>query len=568
MRYGILMAVCVSILAFAPTVHAESAYLDDFIAAYPAANGTRIDQCIICHTVNGSSSRNTYGAAWRSNGHNFANVANLDSDGDGFTNIQEINALTFPGNANDKPASTGSVTATLAPAGAVTAGAQWRVNGGAWQNSGSTVTGVATGSATVNFKAVAGWNTPADQVVTVAVGAVASATGTYTQIMVSVPNVLGQTQSAAGTLLTGSNLVLGQVSQQCSNTVAAGLVISSSPSASASVAYGSVVNLVISSGPCLVTVPSAVGQELVDAQGTIEGAGLSIGQVSQQCNDQVPAGVVISQNPSALSQVPFGSAVNLVVSSGPCPVTVPNVVGLTQSAASTAIIAANLVVGTVTQVYDSQVPAGAVISQTPLGGDSVPSGAAVQLTVSKGPQPVITGSVLINRGAGAANSANVTLALTWSENAVRMRFSDNGATWTAWESLKATRAYTLPGGDGYKTVRVQFIDIANNRSAVFSDYILLDTTLPTGAILINNNARITASAEVTLNLTYADTGVGVRNMRFSNDGATWSAWESAAPTKAWTLPGAAGYKTVRVQYRDAAGNYSAVYNDYILYQPV
>ena len=198
----------------------------------------------------------------------------------------------------------------------------------------------------------------------------------------------------------------------------------------------------------------------------------------------------------------------------------------------------------------------------------VAPGTAVLLWVSKGPQPVITGSILVNKAAYSTNSVNATLSLTWSSNAVRMRFSDNGATWTPWESLKATRAYTLPAGDGYKTVRVQFIDIANNRSATFSDHILLDTTVPTGSVSINNNAKTTASPAVTLNLAYADTGSGIRSMRFSNDGATWSAWEAVAVSKAWVLAGPAGYNTVRVQYRDAAGNYSAVYNDYILYQPI
>jgi hypothetical protein len=54
-----------------------------------------------------------------------------------------------------------------------------------------------------------------------------------------------------------------------------------------------------------------------------------------------------------------------------------------------------------------------------------------------------------------------------------MRFSDNGATWTAWEPLKATRAHTLPAGPGYHTVRVQYYDAAQNYSAVYSDYIRL-----------------------------------------------------------------------------------------------
>jgi hypothetical protein len=54
-----------------------------------------------------------------------------------------------------------------------------------------------------------------------------------------------------------------------------------------------------------------------------------------------------------------------------------------------------------------------------------------------------------------------------------MRFSDDGAHWTAWELPKATRAYTLPAGSGYHTVRVQYLDGANNYSPVYSHYIKL-----------------------------------------------------------------------------------------------
>ena len=62
----------------------------------------------------------------------------------------------------------------------------------------------------------------------------------------------------------------------------------------------------------------------------------------------MPAGSVISQNPIAGTQVAPGSAVNLVVSTGPPPVSVPNVVNLTQAAATSAITGADLIVGTVT----------------------------------------------------------------------------------------------------------------------------------------------------------------------------------------------------------------------------
>jgi len=178
-----------------------------------------------------------------------------------------------------------------------------------------------------------------------------------------------------------------------------------------------------------------------------------------------------------------------------------------------------------------------------------------------------TGSVVINNNRSTTKTADVTLALTWSDGTgwgvARMRFSDDGATWSAWEPPAATRAYTLPAGDGYKTVRVQFLDKANNRSLVYNDYIRLDTTPPTGSILINSGASTTASQTVTLNLNWADTGAGVSRMRFSDNGSNWTVWQTLNAAPSHVLPAGPGYHTVRVQYADAAGNYSSVYSDYI-----
>jgi len=77
---------------------------------------------------------------------------------------------------------TGSVQVTLAPAGAVSAGAQWSVDDGAtWHNTGFTVTGLPTGGHIVTFKAVTGWDTPTDQGIVVNKNQTTTTTGTYVQ---------------------------------------------------------------------------------------------------------------------------------------------------------------------------------------------------------------------------------------------------------------------------------------------------------------------------------------------------------------------------------------------------
>jgi hypothetical protein len=131
-----------------------------------------------------------------------------------------------------------------------------------------------------------------------------------------VPNVVGLTQAAASTAITGAGLVVGTVTMQGSTTVAAGLVISESPTAGTSVAKGSAVSLVVSTGPAPVAVPNVVGQTQALATTAITGANLLVGTVTRQSEWIILPGVVVGQSPAAGSSAAVKSAVNLVVSSG------------------------------------------------------------------------------------------------------------------------------------------------------------------------------------------------------------------------------------------------------------
>src|SRR6202011_1346323 len=211
--------------------------------------------------------------------------------------------------------------------------------------------------------------------------------------MVTVPNVEGLTQAAATAAITAAKLAVGTVTQQSSNTVATGKVISQDPASGSSVAQGSPVNLVISSGSQMVTVPKVEGLAQDAATTAITAAKLTGGTVTQQISNTVATGKVISQDPASGSSVAQGSQVNLVISSGPQMVTVPNVEGLAQDAATTAITAVKLTGGTVTQQSSNTVTTGNVISQAPASGSSVAQGSQVNLVISSGPQMVTVPNV-------------------------------------------------------------------------------------------------------------------------------------------------------------------------------
>ncbi len=133
---------------------------------------------------------------------------------------------------------------------------------------------------------------------------------------------------------------------------------------------------------CLTAVPNVVGLTQAAANTAITGAGLIVGTLTTTPSGTVPAGSVISESPVAGTLVNPGSAVSLVVSTGR--IAVPNVVGLTQAAATTAITNAGLTLGTVTTAASGTVPAGSVISESPVAGTLVNPGSAVNLVVSSG----------------------------------------------------------------------------------------------------------------------------------------------------------------------------------------
>ncbi len=94
---------------------ATDTYMDRFISRYPAVVGTRIDSCGICHPgMKGEKiSLTSYGSAYKNNSRDFATIEPFDSDGDGYSNLIEINNLSFPGNGSDKPVDTTKPVITL-----------------------------------------------------------------------------------------------------------------------------------------------------------------------------------------------------------------------------------------------------------------------------------------------------------------------------------------------------------------------------------------------------------------------------------------------------------------------
>ena len=108
-------------------------------------------------------------------------------------------------------------------------------------------------------------------------------------------------------------------------------------------------------------------------------------------------------------------------------------------------------------------------------------------------------------------------------------------------------------------------DAAGNIGTASPVNVTVDNQAPTGSILINNGATAVNTVSVTLNLSAADALGTVTQMRISNS-TSFPAGEAYATTRAWTLSSGAGTKTVNVQFRDAAGNWSGTFSDTIVFE--
>ncbi len=159
----------------------------------------------------------------------------------------------------------------------------------------------------------------------------------------------------------------------------AGTVAWQSPVAETALPQGAVVKLGVSGGSPLVSMPDVTDLDIGTARQVVEAAGLRVGKIDT-VQQVVDAGTVVATVPEPGSAAHPGDAVALTVTSGPASVRVPDVVGLTVSAARDRLAAAGLRLGALDQRFEGK--AGTVLAQRPAPGELVTKESGVNLTIS------------------------------------------------------------------------------------------------------------------------------------------------------------------------------------------
>ncbi len=196
---------------------------------------------------------------------------------------------------------------------------------------------------------------------------------------VQVPTVTGEQLAPAIQKLTAANLTYTVKYTESSQP--SGVVVSQNPSGGSNIKANIPVQLTVVGTQTSVSVPSVLGQSPTNAGAILTRAGLNVGSQTSACSSQFSTGLVAQQSPSGGQSVQPNAAVNIVISSGSC-VSVPGVVGQTQSSAQSALMTAGLVPNA---MFDTTCPGNAqpgnVDSQNPAAGAQVNNGTTVNISV-------------------------------------------------------------------------------------------------------------------------------------------------------------------------------------------
>lgn len=189
-------------------------------------------------------------------------------------------------------------------------------------------------------------------------------------------------------------------------------VISQDPAAGTSLKEGSTITLLVSLGPPPVPVPTDLAGRTIDqASSALTAAGLRTGTLTDGYDEAVAKGIVLSLAPGTPAQLPKGSPVDLVVSAGPKPRTVPdNLVGQQVDAVTKQLTDLGLVVAR-NDAYSDTIAEGVVLSVTPPSGSAVPKGGTVTVSASKGKRPIAIPADIVGKTVTAATEELQALGL-------------------------------------------------------------------------------------------------------------------------------------------------------------
>jgi len=205
--------------------------------------------------------------------------------------------------------------------------------------------------------------------------------------LVTIPDLEGAEAQSAFAALQELDLKVRELDES-SDQMAAGFVIRTDPVAETEVETGTFVTVVVSTGPEEFGVPNVIGENVEVARTRIKDQGFTVGLIEYSLTEDVDQDIVIRQTPTGGTTAAPDTPVDLLVSSGPFTIDVPNVAGETEDDAILELTRAGFENIETQEEFSDDVAIGIVISTNPAAGQSIPRDATVIVIVSMGPEPV------------------------------------------------------------------------------------------------------------------------------------------------------------------------------------
>ncbi|MCL2415996.1 MAG: Stk1 family PASTA domain-containing Ser/Thr kinase, partial [Defluviitaleaceae bacterium] len=202
---------------------------------------------------------------------------------------------------------------------------------------------------------------------------------------VQVPDIIETDQNDARSELESLGLVMNILHHEPSQEVNQGYILRMNYIAGGNVHVGTIVEVIVSSGPELIEVPDITKQSLQYAVRMIESLEINLQERSSEYNSEIPQNHIISQSPVAGEMVSPGTTIFVTISDGDeiIMATVPDLSGLRENEARQRLVEVGLRPGTVSSAESSS-PVGIVIGQNMSPGRSVHENTAVNFVVSSG----------------------------------------------------------------------------------------------------------------------------------------------------------------------------------------
>lgn len=153
-----------------------------------------------------------------------------------------------------------------------------------------------------------------------------------------------------------------------------------------------------------VTVPSLIGGTMEDAANLLTPIGLTSEIASQEFNEEISKGVIISTDPEAGAKIDEGGLVQITLSKGPERYLIPSVAQLTVEAATKILSSIPIADPVIQEVFNNKIPKGFVIGTEPTSGAQVRRGAGIKLIVSKGIEQITLINFVNKSGEEALNT--------------------------------------------------------------------------------------------------------------------------------------------------------------------